>query len=68
MTAMGALSLKVDERTQERLRHLNSQPDNEGLHRRQSLSVAFQDIDGNIRGLHICNLDDSLSQLYIWQV
>ena len=50
MTAMGALSLKVDARTQDRLRQRNNEQDNELLHRRQSLSIAFQDIGGNIRG------------------
>ena len=55
MTAMGALSLRVDERTQEKFRMLNSAaPENPEFHRRRSVSLAMTDITANVQGSYTC--------------
>ena len=48
---MGALGLKVDEKTQQRFRLYNrAGPENPEFHRRRSVSLAFEDIAANVRG------------------
>ena len=53
MTAMGALTLKVDDKTQQRLRNQQQQQQQDeplDVHRRRSVSLAFNDITANIQG------------------
>ena len=55
MTAMGALSLKVDDRTRDRLRHVTGQDNSPDVHRRSSVQLAFNDISNNVRGIYYVN-------------
>ena len=53
MTAMGALMLKADDKTQQRLRNQQQQQQQDeplDVHRRRSVSLAFNDITPNIQG------------------
>ena len=51
MIAMGALSLKVDEKTRERFRMMHrAAPENPEFHRRRSVSMALEDISANVQG------------------
>ena len=50
MTAMGALNLKVDARTQERFRTIAGETNPE-QHRRRTISLALGNIEQNVRGL-----------------
>ena len=55
MTAMGALSLKVDDRTRDRWRHVTGQDNSPEVHRRISVQLAFNDISDNVRGIYYVN-------------
>ena len=54
MTAMGALTLKVDDKIQQGLRNQQQQQQQQDepldVHRRRSVSLAFNDITANIQG------------------
>ena len=51
MTATGALTLRVDEKTMENFRRMNrAAPENPDFHRRRSVSLAMDDIAANVRG------------------
>ena len=51
MIAMGALSLRVDDRTVKRFRLINrAAPENPEFHRRRSGSLAMDDIASIVRG------------------
>ena len=49
MVAIGALSLRVDQRTQERFRMMHQAgPGNPDFHRRRSVSMALDNIAANV--------------------
>ena len=55
MTAMGALSLKVDDRTRDRLRHVTGQDKSPEVHQRSSVQLAVNNISDSVRGIYYVN-------------